>query len=155
MQTWSAHRALYEWRKDKVNGLHISSIMLKNENVPLFEERWGFLDYDWLLMVTRGRVCKTTDPVVIKYVSGNNLSLNDEYRSADFWMNLKQVDGNKGAMKRICSTRGKYYYYIGETKKSRFWFMIGKWNIKNLMYYVTSFISPLRKYVCSKYRVMN
>ena len=115
-QIWSAHKALTEWRKDKVEGLYISSILLKNKDVPLFEQRFGYLDYDWLLRVTKDRVCRTTEPVVIKHISKNNLSLDKTYRITDFYMNLMLTDENKDAQKRIYGTRGRYHYFVGETK---------------------------------------
>jgi len=154
VQILSAHEALTGWKKNKVPGMYISSILMKNENVPRFEERYGYLDYDWLLAVTKDRKCVETEPVVIKYIAGDNLSYNKEYRLNDFYNNLKIADGRFGAMKRICGTRARYHYVIGETKESRYWFRRSNLSIKNILYYLSSYINPLRKYVINKFRVM-
>lgn len=153
-QIWSAHRALIEWRKDKVPGMYISSILMKNENVPRFEERFGHLDYDWLLAVTKDRKCVATEPVVIKYIAEDNLSFDPYYRKSDFYMNLMIANGNLGAAKRIFSTYGRYHYKMGNTKTARFWFRRSDLNLKNAAYYITSYFPFIRKYVSKKFRVI-
>jgi len=154
-QSLSAHEALLNWRKDLIDGqLCISSVLLRNDKIPLFEERYGFLDYDWFLEVTKDRKCIFTEPTVIRYVSGNNLSRDSEYRKVDFYMNLMRVDRNLEAMKRIQSTRGRYYYSMGKTKEARFWFRRGNFNYKTVLYYITSYL-PIRKYICKKFRIIS
>jgi len=148
----SVHDQLLNWRKDLIDGkLCISSVLLPNKNIPLFEEDYGFLDYDWFLKVTKDRKCIFTEPTVIRYVNENNLSRNPRYRSAEFIMNLYHV--NPSAFKRLYSTQARYFYSIGDMDRARFWFKRGNINLKTIMYYITSYL-PISKYICKKFRVM-
>lgn len=151
-QIWSAHRALSNWDKEKHN-IYIGSILVKNKNIPRFEETFGYLDYKWLLDVTRNRRCVYTEPVVNKYVTKDNLSLNREYRTTDFWTNVC-LCGNDLAEKRIYGTRARYHYSMGEGKKARYYFIRANLELKTVLYYVTSYIPFVMRYVCRKFRVM-
>lgn len=126
---------------------------MKNQNIPLFEEMFGLLDYDWLLKVTKDRKCAITEPLVIRYINGKNLSLDSDYRKKDFYMIMLYIDGNLDAMKRLCGTRGRYFYYIGNGKMARWYFRQSKLSWKIILYYLTSFIEPLRKLIVKKFRV--
>lgn len=152
-QNSSLHQALLSWNKKRGGDAYLGSILLKNKDVPLFETYFGMLDYDWLLRVTKDRKCKMIDSVVIKYVRDNNLSLDPEYRRKDFYMIMLHVDGNIKAMKRLCGTRARYFYYVGNTKMARYYFLQAKKDLKIIMYYMTSFIEPLRKIIIKKFRV--
>ena len=148
----SVHDQLLNWRKDLIDGqLCISSVLLPNKGIPLFEEEYGFLDYDWFLKVTKDRECIFTEPTVIRYVGERNLSRRWKYRRADFCMTLYHADHS--AFKRIYSTHARYYYSIGDMKDARFWFRCGNINLKTIMYYITSYL-PISKYICKKFRVM-
>lgn len=146
------HRALLEWNTAEMSKAYMSSILLVNQNVPFFEETFGMLDYDWMLKVTENRTCTHTEPCVVRYVSGNNLSLDPEYRKKDFYMAMLKIDGNLKAMRRLCGSRARYYYKIGSFKISRFYFLQSEFNIKTVLYYITSFL-PIRNYVNKKFRV--
>ena len=123
-----------------------------NENVPLFEEYFGQLDYDWLLRATK-RKCFMITPCVIRYEDGNNLSLDNEYRKRDFYMVLLVLDGDLKAMKKVYGTRGRYYYKIGNTKLARFWLRQANLHWKTVLYYLTSYIPFLRLWINRNFRV--
>lgn len=131
----------------------MGSILLQNRNIPLFEEYFGMLDYDWLVRVTADRTCKTINPVVIRYISKNNLSLNPNYRKKDFYMIMMHVDGNIAAMKRLCGTRGRYHYVQGEMRMARYWFRHSDLNWKICLYYITSYFPVVAGIVTKKFRV--
>jgi len=149
----SVHKALLEWNKKVTSHLYLGSILLINKDVPKFETHFGMLDYDWLLRVTESRKCKSINPCVIRYVQGGNLSLNPDYRRKDFYMIMMQIDGCLSGMKKLCGTRARYHYYMGELKLARYWFLHSNLHWKNVLYYVTSFVPVVRKYVLKKYRV--
>jgi len=132
----------------------MSSILLRNKNVPFFEEYFGQLDYDWLLRLSDGRKWLTLKkPTVIRYVNGKNLSLNPEYRKRDFYMAMLQIDGNLNAMKKLCGSRARYYYVIGDAKMARFYFQQSNINWKTVLYYLTSYFPFLREFCAKKFRV--
>jgi hypothetical protein len=131
----------------------MSSIILLNENVPLFEEQFGQLDYDWLLKVTEARDCREVAPCVRRWVNGKNLSLNPSYRAHDFYMGLLQVDGDTRTMKKWFASRARYHYVMGEVKMARFFFARGTLNWKTVLYFFTSYSTVLRKIIIRKFKV--
>ena len=86
-QSLSIHQVLLSRNKSK-NWPYMSSILMRNEGVPLFEEMFGQLDHDWLLKVTESRQCHEIAPCVYRYVDGQNLSLDPDYRRRDFYLGL-------------------------------------------------------------------
>lgn len=146
------HQILKE-RSKKANWPYIGSILIRNNEIPLFEEHFGQLDYDWLLKVTKYRKCKEVAPCVIKYVNNNNLSLNPEYRKRDFYMGLIDVDGNIPVMKKWFASRARYHYVMGETKMARFYFIRGTLNWKTILYFISSYNNFLKKFIVKKFRV--
>lgn len=146
----SYYQGLLEWDREPV---YIGSILVKNKNVPLFEEYFGQLDYDWLLRLTKNRSVVVTEPVVKRYMTGINLSLDSEYRKKDFYMVLLHVDGNLKAMRRVYGTRARYYYYMLNGKMARFYFRQSVMTWKTMLYCVTSFSKTAMKFVNRKFRV--
>lgn len=141
-------------KRDKSYGwVYPSSIVMKNENVPLFETCFGQLDYGWLLQVTSNRKCRQVLPKVIRHKTGNNLSLNPNYRRNDFYMGLLEVDGDIDTMKSWYSSRARYHYYMHEMKLARFYFLRGKIGWKEVLYYLTSYSYNLSKFINKKFKV--
>ncbi|MEI6683674.1 MAG: glycosyltransferase family 2 protein [Bacteroidota bacterium] len=113
-----------------------------------FEENFGKVDYDWGLKVFEGNcsveVCR---PLYKRYVEESNLSLNTGYRSVDFYFSLMILDGYserypaeaRSGYKRLHGSRARFYYLTGNMKKARFYFARSGWNIKTLLYYLTTF----------------
>lgn len=140
-------------RSKKQNWAYLGSLLIKNENVPLFEEYFGQLDYDWLLRLTKHRICVECEPVVIRNVDDNNLSLNPEYRKRDFYMGLLDVDGNTKTMKKWYASRARYHYVVGDMKMARFYFIRGELNWKTILYFISSFNANLSKLIIKKFKV--
>jgi hypothetical protein len=132
------HRILKS-RSKQANWPYLGSIVMKNDNIPLFEEYFGQLDYGWLLEATLTRECKEVEPCVIRYVDDKNLSLNPTYRKRDFYMGLLDVDGNIPVMKRWYSSRARYHYIKNDVKMARFFFIRGELAWKTVLYYLTTY----------------
>lgn len=141
-------------KRDKNFGwAYLGSLLVKNENIPLFEEYFGQLDFDWLLRLTENRKCIQTCPVVKRNVTGNNLSLNPIYRKRDFYFGLLMVDGDVPVMKRWYASRGRYHYVMSEMKMARFYFLRGVLNWKTILYYISSYNLQLSKIIINKFKV--
>lgn len=129
---------------------YLGSIIFSNnlKNI-LFEEHFGMVYYDWLLRLfhkqTSLQVCK---PLYVRYLTDNNLSLNETYRKYDFYYSLLTIENYEetypkevsAAIKKVHGSRARYYYLIGNMKKARYYFTRSQWNIKTILYYLTSFI---------------
>ena len=132
---------------------YMSSLLIKNNNIPLFEECFGQLDYDWLLRLTKERKCVQVSPVVRRNMTGHNLSLNPTYRKRDFYMGLLLIDGDIPVMKRWFGSRARYHYVKGEMRMARFYFIRGNMNWKTVLYFVSTFSIPLSKWIVKKFKV--
>jgi len=152
METSYIHHILLN-RSKKANWPYMSSIILRNEDVPLFEEHFGQLDYDWLLKVTEQRVCCESLPLVIRYQHNSNLSKDKNYRARDYYMGMLIVDGNIKCMKRWNGSRARYFYKAGNPRMARYHFMCSNMTPKNVMYFVTSYFPVLRKIIIKKFNV--
>ena len=140
-------------RSKEANWVYISSILMINKDVPLFEEYFGQLDYDWLLRVTENRKCKEIHPCVIRYVGDENLSMNPEYRKRDFYMGMLLVDDNIETLKSMYGTRARYYYVMGEMKRARFHFWRAKHDCITALYIITSYSRKASKLIIKKFGV--
>jgi hypothetical protein len=152
MQTSFIHDVLRS-RSKKANWPYISSLLIKNYNIPLFEEYFGQLDYDWLLRITKDRRCKETDITVVRYIDGTNLSLDPKYRKRDFYMGLLDVDGNLSVMKKWIASRARYHYVMGDMKMARFFFARGSIDWKTILYFISSYNRILSKWIIKKFNV--
>lgn len=148
----SIHRVVRSWSKE-ANWPYLSSIMVVNQDVPLFTDPQ--CDYPWVLDITRDRNCKEIEPCVIRYVDGKNLSLAPDYRRRDFEIVYAVLlqDHNYPAIKRLCATRGKYFYKMGQYKEARQYFCRSDRSLKNIMYVITSFCPALARWVVRKFTV--
>lgn len=114
----------------------------------LFEEHFGMVDFDWILRLFHKQssieVCKS---LYVRIVENKNLSLNDTYRKREFYYSLLAIEDYRDeypgetllAYKRIHGSRARYYYLQGEMKKARFYFYRSEWNLKTLLYIITSY----------------
>lgn len=128
---------------------YFSNMMIhKSLKHILFEERFGQVDYDWLLRIFENNTSvEVQKSLMIRYVEGANLSLNETYRRNDFYYSLLNQDiyfdqypkHVKIGTKRLYGTRGRYYYYVGNMKKARRSFRRAGWHWKMLMYRLTSY----------------
>lgn len=148
------HDVLSRWSKN-ANWPYLSSILVINKNIPLFEEKYGKHDYTWMLEVTKDRKCKEINPCVIRYVNGKNLSFNPGYREDDYQIiyNHLRSKNDIGGIKRLNATRAKYFYKMEDYKHARYYLRLSSYSIKNIAYYFTSFVSVLAKWIVKKYNV--
>lgn len=151
-QSLSIHQVLLSRNKSK-NWPYMSSILMRNEGVPLFEEMFGQLDHDWLLKVTESRQCHEIAPCVYHYVDGQNLSLDPDYRRRDFYLGLLQADGDIRTMKRWFASYARYHYVMGDITMARFFFARGTLNWKAVLYFISTYCTPLRKAIIKKFNV--
>ena len=150
MQTSYIHDVLKRWDKTE-NWPYMSSILILNKDVPLFED-WQ-LDYEWLLRATKNRHCVEVDPCVIRWVEETNLSLNEEYRRRDYYGVMTIVDGDVSAMRRVTGSRARYHYKRGNMKIARFHFLQAQRDWKTVLYFISSYLPKLSKWIVRKYGV--
>ncbi|HOW26385.1 MAG TPA: hypothetical protein PK711_12030 [Bacteroidales bacterium] len=133
----------------------MSSILMVNSDVPLFEEVYGKHDYDWILSVTEKYACKEVPPVVIRYINEKNLSLDPVYRSEDFdfMLSILQRNNNMAGIKRLHGTRARYDYKMGNYKQARYYFLRADRSWKVGLYFLTSFVPPLARIITRKFKV--
>lgn len=134
----------------KGQSTYLGSIIYRKElkNI-LFEEVFGVVDFDWVLRLFHKRdSIEVSDSLIVRYIDGKNLSLNDSYRRKDFYYSLMCIENYvdrypKEAKKAYLKTHGsraRYYYLIGDMKKARFYFLRSQINLKTMLYYVTTFV---------------
>ena len=150
MQSSHIHNVLKNWDKTE-SCPYMSSILILNKDVPLFED-WQ-LDYEWLLRATKDRHCVEVAPTVIRWVTETNLSLDDQYRRRDYYGVMTIVDGNVPAMRRVSGSRARYYYKRGDMQMARFHFLQSQKDWKTVLYFITSYLPKLSKWIVRKYGV--
>ncbi len=114
----------------------------------LFEEHFGKVDFDWILRLFHRRssaeICR---PLYNRYVYKTNLSLDNNYRTADFYYSLMTIEKYEEkypkevntAFKRIHGSRARYYYLTGNMPKARSLFLRAGLDIKIILYYLTTY----------------
>lgn len=128
---------------------YLGSILFSSELRHVrFEEEYGMVDYDWVLgLFHRQSSIEVLRPLYTRYVDGSNLSLNPVYREKDFLHSLETLNKYadlypndvKLACKRIHGTRARYFYLMGQMPEARYYFLRSQWNLKTLLYYLTTF----------------
>jgi hypothetical protein len=129
----------------------MGSVMMINRNVPLFEEQNGKFDYDWQVMATSGKKCIMTEPLVIRHLTGMNLSFDPAYRKDEFEIKRGMMSGD--ALKGLYQSRARYLYKHGRYSDARKLFLKSKFTPKNTGYYITSFIPPVARIVVKLFKV--
>jgi glycosyltransferase involved in cell wall biosynthesis len=142
------HKDLVTWTNRNA-GANMGSVMLKNENVPLFKHPW--VEYEWLVETTKDRRCIRTIPLMIRHVEGGNLSMKEEYRLAEYELLQKILTPN--GMKMKTGSFARFYYKIGKYKESRYFLTRAKPTVKNIAYYLTSFWPKLARWIVRKFNV--
>lgn len=135
----------------KVDNCYMGSVMMINRNVPFFEEQNGKFDYDWQVMATSGKKCIMTEPLVIRHLTGVNLSFDPTYRKDEFEIKRGMMSGN--ALKGLYQSRARYLYKHGRYSDARKLFLKSKFTAKNTGYYITSFIPPVARLVVKLFKV--
>lgn len=141
---------LAKLRKDKrAQNTYLSTLMIRNDlkNV-FFEEHFGMCDYDWLLRIFENQRTVEIPKVLMKrYVSGDNLSLREDYRKKDFYYILYTFENYedkyprevKLGRRRSHGSRARYFYLIDKMKNARAYFLKGPLEMKAIAFYITSF----------------
>lgn len=137
-------------KSKKIQQSYIGSILYSADLKDIvFEEHFGMVDFDWILRLFHKRrsaeICRV---LYNRYVSENNLSLNNDYRTVDFYFSLMTIEQYedqypkevKISFKRIHGTRARYFYLIGNMKKARAHFMRAELNLKIILYYLTTYL---------------
>ena len=126
----------------------------------LFEEKYGMVDFDWLLRLFHQQssieVCQ---PVFIRHVQGSNLSLNETYRKRDFELSLKAINSfevdypeqSKLGAKRLHGSLARYYYLVGDVVQAREFLRQADLSAMNVAYYLTTYFG--HNYVRKNFRI--
>ena len=122
-----------------------------------FEERFGFLDFDWgVRLFENNRSVEVQELLFTRIIDGQNLSLNENYRIKDYEEGLnilktyekKYPKETKMGINKIHGTLARYYYFVGNLEKARVFFKLAGFNLKNGLFYLTTFFGHkiVRKY---------
>ena len=146
-------------RSLKGQNTYLSSIIFqKSLKHILFEEHFGVVDFDWLLrLFHQQESIEVREPLYIRHKDGENLSLDNKYRITDAYFSLMFIHKNyydtycratKIAHRKIFGTMARYYYFIGEMGKARFYLKKSGLSWKTIAYFLTSFAGSglVRKY---------
>ena len=123
----------------------------------LFEEKYGMVDFDWVLRLFHNqKSVEFCDALYIRKVKNDNLSLNERYRINDYNYSLnsileyehlypKKVSISK---MKINGSMARYYYLMGDMKKSRKYFLKSSLDFKTMLYLITTFVGSkiVKKY---------
>jgi hypothetical protein len=88
------------------------------------------------------------EPLYVRYVDDENLSLDESYRRKDFYYSLMSLESYQmefpsetaRASRNIHGTRARYYYQIGDMQKARTFLLRARLNLKTIAYYITTFV---------------
>ncbi len=152
---------LSKLKRDKKGQIsYMATLMIHHDlkNI-LFEEQFGMSDYEWMLHIFYNQPSlELTEPVFVRYVDGSNLSLNEKYRLNDYEISknaikkfiTKYKEASIG-LKNLNGSLARYYYLVGNTKKARSYFLKSNLQLKNILYYLTTFVG--RSFVIKKFKV--
>jgi glycosyltransferase involved in cell wall biosynthesis len=126
----------------------------------LFEEHFGAVDFDWIVRIFEERESiEVNEALYIRNETGNNLSMNKNYRRKDYYYSLLSVEQFEDrwpevvslARKRIHGSRARYHYVVGDMKNARYYFRLSGFSMLNLAYVLTSFAG--HRWVVKKFKV--
>ena len=136
-------------RKNDAQITYLGSLVYSSKLKHIrFEENFGVVDFDWILrLFHKHESIEVCEILYDRYVEGTNLSLNGPYRRKDYFYSLMCLEEYEDeyksqvitSVKRINGTRARYFYYIGDMKKARKYFLKSQFNLKTLLYLVTTF----------------
>lgn len=125
-----------------------------------FEEYFGKHDFDWLLRLFENQESAQVEEVLVtRYVHNNNLSRTSLFRVMDYHFALLTLEEYHVRYPKECelgadrlnATRAKYHYELGQMKDARRFFVRSHWEMKNALYYLTTFVGS--SWVKRKYMV--
>ena len=137
-------------KSSKGQCVYLGSIMYSKKLAHIrFEEHFGCVDYDWLLRIFHNHASQElNEPLYVRYVDDENLSLDESYRRKDFYYSLMSLESYQmefpsetaRASRNIHGTRARYYYQIGDMQKARTFLLRARLNLKTIAYYITTFV---------------
>lgn len=130
-------------------GIYISSILLRNENIPQFRDFQ--LDYPWILEVIKDRRCVSTPPLVRR--NGESLSMTKLFRMRDYYMKIDLAGSDRDIIKRINASYARYHYKHDSRRVARYYFLRSPLTWKNVGYYLTSYNKWLSEKIVKRYGV--
>lgn len=116
--------------------------------IPQFEMQTGKTDFSWKLELFHNQPSvEVCEPLYIRHVDGQNLSLNENYRLQEFEMAQQIIEGYakeypkevKKGLQNNAATLAKYYYVSKQMPKARKYFQQSKFTAKNALYWLTSY----------------
>ena len=128
---------------------YLGSIIYKSMLKDIqFEERFGMVDFDWILrLFHQNSSIEVNKSLYTRYVLAGNLSLNEAYRLKDFDYSLMFIKQYKDlypkeykiSHKKIHGSMARYYYLVNNMKSARSFFLKSELNFKTLIYYLTTY----------------
>ena len=116
-----------------------------------FENLYGVSEFSWMMSVFHNRrTCEVHLPLSIRIITGDNFSLSNVYRKKDFickrQMYIMWEEQYPKEIKRCRwkyeGSEGRYNYLQGNYPQARKHFLRSKPTLKNIAYYVSSFVCP-------------
>lgn len=140
---------------------YLGSIMYRKElKGILFEEKYGVVDFDWVLKLFHANASiEVCDSLYDRFVDGSNLSLNEDYRKKDYDYSLTFIEQYAKrypkevsiARQKINGSMARYYYLVDNMKEARRYFLKSGFKLKTVLYFFTTYIGA--KYVKKKFNV--
>lgn len=131
-------------------GLCVSSILVRNKNIPMFTDYQ--LDYAWGLDITRDRRCLQTYPLVKRGITGQNLSRDFIYIIRDYHFR-KSIIKDPKIKKKLAGRLARYLYVTDKPDLARYYFLRSRMGVKEVLYYLTSYLPPIRKFIVKRFGV--
>jgi glycosyltransferase involved in cell wall biosynthesis len=148
-------------RQNKGQNLYLSTLMLSSRLKHIyFEENFGMVDYDWLLRITENnRTAEIPELLMTRFVTSENLSLDEHYRQKDYYYSLYFLENYKKkypreysiSIKRLNGTRARYFYVMNDMKEARRFFLKSEINLKQIAYYASTFFGS--RFIKRKFNV--
>lgn len=148
-------------RERNGQNVYLGSIIYSSKFKEIkFEEHFGMVDFDWILrLFNNQKSIEVTQTLYDRYVFGQNLSLNENYRQKDYYYSLLFIERYKNeypkevrwGSKKINGSRARYYYLIGDMRSAREYFLKSRLNFITLLYMATTFFGS--KFVKKKFNI--
>ena len=139
-----------KWKHDFKKPFPLSSIIIHKDLTHIrFEEHFGFCDFDYRLRLFENqRTAQICYPLVIRYVNGQNLSLDPYYHQTVYHYNSMILETYEErypkethiALSNLNGMYASYFYQMGQMKKARKYLSKSMRNWKSVSHWVTSYL---------------
>ena len=147
-------------RRDKAKLTLMSTMLFKKSIYPQMDEYFGLTDFLWTTKLLEGHTAVVIeDPLTHRGVSGHNasykkiirkLSMYEQLLTTTFFSDLFRLDK---VGRTVYGSYARYCYQQGLYKEARYYFFLAPKSVKVVLYYLTSFIPPLARYISRKFCV--